>query len=349
MGHTRSYFLVTVILCAVSAVSFGQTFYGSVVGLVVDASGSAVPETTVTLTNAATSERRVGTTGADGGYRFVNLVPGNYRLEVERTGFRRYVRDQIVVNVEAAVRIDVTMEVGDVTQSVEVTSETPLIQSENASLSQVVGARAVQEIPLNGRNILNLINLVPGVVPQGASDGNLTGKNVFAAGNYQVGGGTANQSATLFDGVTVNDTYGNIVAFVPSPDAVSEFRVQTNNNSAEYGRYTGGVINIASKSGSNEFHGSVYEYLRNRAVNAGDFFANSNGAGKPAFTQNQFGAALGGPVRKDKTFFFANYEGFRLRQGRVFLFTTARPGNSELSCQRWVCHRTSISYHLWMD
>ena len=169
--------------------AWGQTFYGSVVGLVADASGSAVPETTVTLTNTNTSERRAGTTGADGGYRFVNLVPSNYRLEVERPGFRRYVRDQIVVNVEAAVRIDVTMEVGDVTQSVEVTSETPLIQSENASLSQVVGARTVQEIPLNGRNILNLINLVPGVVPQGASDGNLTGKNVFAVHCHQTRGG----------------------------------------------------------------------------------------------------------------------------------------------------------------
>src|SRR5205823_13985018 len=217
-----------------------------------------------------------GTTSADGGYRFVNLVPGNYRLEVERTGFRRYMRDQVLVNVEAARRNDVSMQVGDVSQSVEVTGETPLIETENASLSQVVGARAVQEIPLNGRNILNLINLVPGVVPQGASDGNLTGKNVFAAGNYQVGGGTANQSATLFDGATVNDTYGNIVAFVPSPDAVSEFRVQTNNNSAEYVRYTGGVINIASKSASNELHGSVHEYLRNPAVNAGHTFANHN-------------------------------------------------------------------------
>jgi hypothetical protein len=298
-----------------------QTFYGSMVGIVNDASGSAVPDTTVSLTNNGTGERRAASSGSDGGYRFVNLVPGNYRLEIERPGFRRYVRDQIVVNVEAAVRIDVTMEVGDVTQSVEVTGETPLIQTENASLSQVVSARSVQEIPLNGRNVLNLINLVPGVVPQGSSDGNLTGKNVFAAGNYQVGGGTANQSATLFDGVTVNDTYGNIVAFVPSPDAVSEFRVQTNNNSAEYGRYTGGVINIASKSGSNEFHGSLYEYLRNRSVNATDFFANATGAGKPAFTQNQFGGAVGGPIRKDKTFFFANYEGFRLRQGRLFTNT----------------------------
>ena len=125
----------------------GQTFYGSVVGLVADASGSAVPETTVTLTNTNTSERRAGTTGADGEYRIVNLVPGNYRLEVDRPRFRRYVRDQIVVKVEAVVPIDVTMEVGDVTQSVEVTSETPLIQSENASLSQVVGPGQCRKFP----------------------------------------------------------------------------------------------------------------------------------------------------------------------------------------------------------
>ena len=298
-----------------------QTFYGSVLGLVTDSSGAAVPEAAVTLTNAGTSEQRTVSTGHDGGYRLVNLVPGTYRLKIERAGFRGYVRDQVLVDVEAAVRIDVILEVGDVAQSVEVTSETPLIQTENASLSQVVGSRAVQEIPLNGRNVLNLVNLVPGIVPQGSSDGNLTGKNVFAAGNYQVGGGTANQSATFFDGVTVNDTYGNIVAFVPSPDAVAEFRVQTNNNSAEYGRFTGGVINLASRSGSNEFHGSIFEYIRNRALNATDFFANKTGAGKPAFTQNQFGAALGGPIRKNKTFFFANYEGFRLRYGRLFLNT----------------------------
>src|SRR5205823_14344268 len=139
------------------------------------------------------------------------------------------------------------------------------MQTEQANLSQVVGSRAVQELPLNGRNVLNLVSLTPGVVPQGSSDGNLTGKNVFAAGNYQIGGGTANQSATYLDGVPVNDTYGNIVALVPSQDAISEFRVQTNNNSAEYGRYTGGVINMASKSGSNEFHGSAYEFLRNRS------------------------------------------------------------------------------------
>lgn len=314
---------LTLVACLASLAlpAQSQTFYGSMVGTVTDASGSAIPESNIVLTNNSTGERRTLATGPDGLYRFVNLVPGSYRLEIEKSGFRRYVRDQIAVEVEAAVRIDVAMQVGEVSESVEVTAETPLIQTENASLSQVVGARAVEEIPLNGRNILNLVNLVPGVVPQGASEGNLTGKNVFAAGNYQVGGGTANQSSTLFDGVTVNDTYGNIVALVPSPDAVSEFRVQTNNNSAEYGRFTGGVINIASKSGSNEFHGGVYEYLRNRALNAGTFFANASGAGKPAFTQNQFGGSIGGPVRRDKTFFFFNYEGFRQRQGQLFLNT----------------------------
>ena len=158
---------------------------------------------------------------------------------------------------------------------------------------------------------------MPGVVPQGSSEGSLTGKNVFAGGNFQIGGGTANQSASYFDGVPVNVTYGNIVALMPSQDAVSEFRVQTNSNSAEYGRYTGGVVNLASKSGTNDFHGSAYEFLRNRALNAGTFFANKTGAGKPAFTQNQFGASIGGPVIKDKIFFFAGYEGYRQTAGRL--------------------------------
>lgn len=303
----------------------GQTFYGSIVGVVSDSSSAAMPGATITLTNAGTGESRSAVTAADGSYRFVNLVPGSYKVSIEHAGFRRYARDQVLVEVEGAVRIDVAMQVGDVTQTVEVQGGAPLIQTESATLSQVVGARAVQELPLNGRNILNLVSLTPGVVPQGSSDGNLTGKNVFAAGNYQIGGGTANQSATYFDGVSVNDTYGNIVALVPSQDAVAEFRVQTSNNSAEYGRYTGGVINIASKTGTNDFHGSAYEFLRNKVLNANSFFANKTGTVRPAFTQNQFGAALGGPVKKDKTFFFFGYEGFRQRQGALFLNTVPTP------------------------
>jgi hypothetical protein len=179
----------------------------------------------------------------------------------------------------------------------------------------------VEELPLNGRNVLNLAAMAPGVVLQGSADGNLTGKNVFSAGNFQIGGGTANQSASFLDGVPVNITYGNIVALVPTQDAVSEFRVQTNNNTAEYGRFTGGVINLTSKSGGNEFHGAAYEFLRNRELNAANFFANKSGAGRAPFIQNQFGVNLGGPILKDKTFFFFSYEGFRARQGVLFTET----------------------------
>jgi hypothetical protein len=315
-------FLFALACCVVHPTAFAQTFYGSVVGTVTDASSAAIQGAAVTLTNSGTGERRSAGSDSGGSFRFVNLVPGNYKLEVEMAGFKRYTRDAIPVSVEAAVRVDVGMQVGDVSQSVAVEASAPLLQTENATLSQVVGARSVQELPLNGRNVLNLVALVPGVVPQGATEGaSLTGKNVFAAGNYQIGGGAANQSASYFDGVPVTTGFGNIVGLVPSQDAVAEFRVETSSNSAEYGRYAGGVINLASKAGSNEFHGSAYEFLRNKSLNAGTFFANATGAGKPAFNQNQYGVSAGGPIQKDKTFFFFGWEGFRQRQGTLFLAT----------------------------
>ena len=143
------------------------------------------------------------------------------------------------------------MVVGAVTEQITITSSAPIIQSENASLGQVVEGRSVTEMPLNGRNVLALVGLAPGVVPQGSSGGNLTGQNVFAAGNYQIGGGDANQSSTLVDGAPVNISYGNITSLVPDQDVVQEFKIQTNNNTAEYGMYTGGVINMTTKSGTN--------------------------------------------------------------------------------------------------
>ncbi|MCU1329799.1 MAG: TonB-dependent receptor, plug, partial [Bryobacterales bacterium] len=310
-----------VLVLAAASLLLAQAFYGSIVGTVTDQSGAAVAGATVNLVNIGTSESRSTKADQDGAYRFVNLNPGMYKVVIEQSGFKHYTRDRIEVNVEAVVRADVGLEVGEVTQSVEVSAQVPLLQTENASLSQVVASRSVQELPLNGRNVLNLINIAPGVVPQGGSEGSLTGKNVFAAGNYQIGGGTANQSAAYYDGVAVNVAYGNMIALVPSQDAVSEFRVQTNSLSAEWGRYTGGVINLASKGGTNSFHGTAYEFLRNKVLNAGTFFGNATGAGKPAFNQNQFGATIGGPVMKDKTFFFASYEGYRQRQGVLFLNT----------------------------
>ncbi len=303
------------------AICAAQTFYGSVVGTVTDATGAVVPDVNVALTNIGTAERRTMKTDAQGNYLFVNLVPGRYRLEMQKDGFKRFAREPITVEVQAAVRIDVTLEVGEVTQTVEVSAETPLMQTENASLGQVVEARKVLEMPLNGRNVLNLVTLVPGVVPQGQSMQNPTGTNPFAWGNYQIGGGQANQSAAYLDGGPVNVSYINLTALVPTQDSIQEFRVQTNNLGAEFGRFAGGVINLTTKSGTNNFHGTAYEFLRNKVLNANTFFNNRAGIERPAFTQNQFGANLGGPIVRDKLFFFGSYEGFRLRQGQSFTYT----------------------------
>jgi hypothetical protein len=304
-----------------AATSFGQTFYGSIVGSVKDASSAAVPQAKVTLTNLGTAEHRPAETDSSGGYEFVNLVPGQYKVEVEKSGFRRFARDPITVEVQSAVRIDVTMQVGDVNQVVEVTAETPLLQTENATLGQVVDSRKVLEAPLNGRNIYGLIGLVPGVVPGGQSGTTPTGTNPFAWGNYQIGGGQANEHATYIDGASVNVSYVNLTSLVPTQDAIDQFRVQTNAMGPEFGRLAGGVINMTTRSGSNAFHGSLYEFLRNKVLNANTFFNNKSGVARPAFTQNQYGGRVGGPVQKDKTFFFFGYEGFKLRQGQSYTYS----------------------------
>lgn len=312
-------------LCVVwllsAATCIGQTFYGSVIGSVSDSSGAAVPEATATLTNLGTAERRSMMTDASGNYQFVNLVPGQYKIEIEKTGFRRFAREPITVEVQSAVRIDVPMQVGDVNQTIEVSAQTPLLQTENAALGQVVESRKVLEMPLNGRDVFGLVALVPGVVPGGQSGTTPTGTNPFAWGNYQIGGGQANQSAAFLDGAPLNASYANLTALVPTQDAIQEFRVQTNNLGPEFGRLAGGAINLTTKSGTNDFHGSAYEFFRNRVLNANTFFNNKNGVQRPAFSQNQYGANLGGPIFKDRTFFFFGWEGFRLRQGQSYTYS----------------------------
>jgi hypothetical protein len=296
-----------------------QTFYGSIVGTVTDQSQAVIAGAHVTLTNTGTAEVRTDQTDVNGNYQFVNLVPGVYRVDVESAGFKHLTHDQVQVQVQAAVRVDAALQLGEVGQTVEVTGQAGLLQTETSSLSQVVEGRTVQEMPLNGRNVLNLVALVPGVIAQGQSMGNPTNTNISAWGNYQIGGGFGNQSATFLDGSPLNTAYNNGVDLVPTQDSIQEFRVQTNNLGPEFGRFAGGVINMTSKSGANAFHGTGYEFLRNKVLNSNTFFNNRSGIGTPAFTQNQFGADLGGRVIKDKTFFFVSYEGFRLRQGDSIL------------------------------
>lgn len=305
--------LVVLLASALNA----QSTFGSIVGAVRDSSGGVIPDAKVTLTNTGTAEARSVQTDSTGNYQFVNLNPGQYQLAIEKAGFKRKVLAGMQVQVQQTVRADAALDVGAVTETVEVSTQAALLQTEQSSLSQAVEGRTVQEMPLNGRNVMNLVGLAPGVVPQGNTSGNPMGGsngssfNANAWGNYQIGGGAANQSASYFDGAPLNVSYVNSVILVPTQDAVQEFRVATNNVSPEFGRFAGGVINLASKSGSNTFHGSAYEYVRNTMFNANNYFATT----KPGFHQNQYGASASGPIFKDKTFFMGSWEKFAVRVG----------------------------------
>ncbi len=328
MLHLRKLWLAflaaIVVLALTPPAAWSQNVYGTIAGTVTDTSGAAVADATVTLTNLDTAQKRSIETDSSGNYTFVNILPGRYKLEGEKTGFKKFVREPIAVQIESGLRVDISLPVGAQTETVEVTSEVPLLQPETASLGQVVEQRVVTELPLNGRNPLALVGMVPGVVPQGtpsagnSSGGNPVGANPFALGDFQVGGGQAGQSQILIDGVPTNGAYLNVVTVIPTQDAIEEFKVQTNNLGPEYGRFAGGVINLSTKSGTNSFHGSAYEFLRNKKLNANGFFDNSSGLARPPFTQNQFGANGGGPVFRDKLFFFSSYEGFRQRKGNIF-------------------------------
>src|SRR5881394_873595 len=329
MLHLRklwfAFLAATIVLALAPTSGWSQNVYGTIAGTVTDTSGAAVANATVTLTNLDNGQKRNMETDSSGNYTFVNILPGRYKLEGEKTGFKKFVREPIVVQIESGLRVDISLPVGAQTETVEVTGEAPLLQPETASLGQVVEQRAVTELPLNGRNPLALIGIVPGVVPQGtpsagnSSGGNPVGANPFALGDFQVGGGQAGQSQILIDGVPTNGAYLNVVTVIPTQDAIEEFKVQTNNLGPEYGRFAGGVINLSTKSGTNAFHGSAYDFLRNKVLNANGFFDNSSGLARPPFTQNQFGANGEGPVLKDKLFFFSSYEGFRQRKGNLFL------------------------------
>ena len=325
----RTVVLLSIIALMEAGPVDAQTFYGTILGTVADASGGAIAGARVSLINSSTAGGLATQTDAAGNYRFLNLLPGLYKLDVEQTRFKHLTRDQVQVRVDNATRVDVSLELGEMTQSVEVISNAPLLQTESAALNHVVEGRQVQELPLNGRNVFNLVALVPGVVPLGSSQGSAVGNavsgtgagtNPGAFGNYSIGGGLAAQNSIFIDGVQDNLS-GNNTPLVPTQDAIQEFGVATNDVDAEFGQFGGGIINMTTKTGTNSLHGGLYEYLRNKVLNANDFFNNRNGVPRPPFTQHQYGITLGGPVIRNKTFFFASWEGFALRTGIPSTFT----------------------------
>ncbi len=326
-------FVVSVGMVVSSSIClYGQSTYGSIVGSVTDSSGAAITDAAVTLTNLGTGEKRAQQSGADGLFTFTNLFPGQYRIDVEKQGFKHFTRTPVTVQVQQSSSVQAALQVGEVSQVVEVTSQTPLLQTESASLGQVVEQRKADELPLNGRNIFNLITVSPAAVAQGGAGGSPVGENPFSWGNYQIGGSFANQGAEYLDGQPLNIGYINLPIIIPTQDSVGEFKVQYNNLGAEWGKFAGGVVNLSTKSGTNSWHGSAYEYFRNKVLNANEYFNKQTelSTGKvneaPPWEQNQYGFQLGGPIVKNKTFFYTSWEQYRQRTSIPFTTTVPATG-----------------------
>ena len=277
----------------------------SMTGRTVDNSGAVLPGVTITVANVNTGLSKSALTNETGSYTVLVLPIGEYTVTAEFPGFRTEVRRGIVLQVGDRARLDFELQVGDVTQFVEVTAAAPLVQSETSTVGQVVDNDMITELPLNGRNYVSLALLTPGAMPpaQGTGYGHRGGINI--AGNRET-----SQQYSL-DGLDITEAMMSVPVFTPSIDMIAEFKVNQSTYGADLGRRSGGQITILTKSGTNEFHGSMYEFIRNSALDARNFFA----IDKPPFRWNQFGATLGGPIIKNRTFFFFSWESFRQRKG----------------------------------
>jgi hypothetical protein len=315
--------LAFLLLLSVSGVKAQNT--AGVLGLVTDSSGAVVPAAKVTLTNVGTNISRSVVTGKDGNYVFALLQIGTYSVSVEAMGFKTFQASNITLAAGDNARVDATMEVGATTQTVTVeASVTPILQTADATVATVISPTATQDIPLNGRNFINLVQLVPGTNEGGQSSlsGGQRPDDRRATSAVAANGLAESFNNFMVDGVDDNERAIATIIVKPSIDAIEETRVETNMYSATVGRAGGAVVNILTKSGTNTFHGDAFEFARNQVFDAKDYF---NTAAKPAFSQNNFGASLGGPIIKDKAFFFMDYEGLRLTDGQTFNSTVPSP------------------------
>ncbi len=289
----------------------GQSTSGRIVGRVADPTGAVLADVQVTLTNQATSATRQATTNSSGDYSFVEVVPGTYRVEFEHAGFKKNSQAGVIVDVNQVVTLNSVLQLGQVQDVVEVTSEAPQVDTTSTQLGAVINDRSVNELPLNTRDTYQFLQLQPGVQAQLGSSGTLFYGD-SDAGSVSVNGGRTRANNFSVNGGDANDQFVNTPTIQPTPDSVAEFRMITNTFDAEYGRNSGSVVNVITKSGTNDFHGNVYEYFRNTVLNAQGYFNTV----KPQFNQNEFGGTFGGPIKKDRTFFFVSYEGQRIREGQ---------------------------------
>ena len=309
--------LLTLFLAIIASVSvwtypaLSQSTSGRILGRVADPTGAVLAGVKVTLTNQATGVSRSGQTNSGGDYNFVEVQPGTYTATFEMSGFKRNVQKDVIVDVNQVVTLNSTLQIGQTQEVVEVTSEAPQVDTTSTQLGAVINDRSVNELPLNTRDTYQFLQLQPGVQAQ---LGNGNGSLFYGSqdtGSVSVNGGRTRANNFSVNGGDANDQFVNLPTVQPTPDSVAEFRVITNTFDAEYGRNSGSVVNVITKSGTNQFHGDIYEYFRNTVLDAQGYFNTT----RPQWNQNQYGGTFGGPIKKDRTFFFASYEGRRVREG----------------------------------
>ena len=284
-----------------------QKTSGQISGTVLDPQGAAVPDATVTAVQVGTNLTRTITTSTDGNYSLPDLPIGTYKLTVAKQGFKETVVQSVVVNVSTVTRQDFSLEIGAASETVTVQADELQVETQTGAIGEVVNGQQVRELPLNGRSFVQLTQLQPGVAPQNSFDSK--NKGLFSGVDFSVNGNSAQANLFLTDGANNNDTGSNrTILLYPSIEAIAEFKMLRNSYGPEYGQAAGAIISIATRGGSNEFHGSLYYFGRNDKLNASEFFANKGGVGKDKLRRNDFGGALGGPIIKDRLFFFYSQE-----------------------------------------
>ncbi|MBZ5537871.1 MAG: carboxypeptidase-like regulatory domain-containing protein [Acidobacteriia bacterium] len=322
--------LKTLLTIAV-AVLFGVTPFnvwaqsagtGALAGTVLDSSGAVVPDAKVMATNNGTGESRTTVSGPEGTFRLQLLPPGLYGLRVEKSGFKTIQLSNIAVSVTEVAQVRVRLDVGAITERIEVSATEQLVQTESSAQGRIVSEQALTDLPLVTRNYTQILGLSPGIVADVTNAGDLgrgNGGLVGSEGGVHVNGARAIDNNFQMNGLGINDLagMGSLTGGVaiPNPDTIQEFKVQTSQYDASFGRNAGGNVDIVTKSGTNNFHGTLFEFYRDKALNANDFFSNLAGQPKAALHQNQFGGTIGGPIRRDKLFFFASYQGTRQKNG----------------------------------
>jgi hypothetical protein len=323
--------IFSLLLMLLPSMTRAQQQSAALTGMVADSSGASVPGATVTVIDSQRGTKLTTTTDGRGEYVFPQIAPGdNYEITVTKQGFKETIQRRLTLQVAQSAKIDLTMDIGNVSESVTVSSDPPQLDTQTSSMGQVISGQTVENLPLNGRSTFRLIALTPGVTFSQSAYGQFgdVAVNTTWDTNFTINGGRAQSNEILIDGVPSSVGFFNQITTLPTVDDTQEFKVESNNLSAEYGRYAGGAINVTTKGGTNQLHGNVYEFLRNSYFDANDWFNKRAGNPRAPFRMNQFGGTIGGPIAipklyngRDRTFFFFSYQGTRRTKGATFIGT----------------------------